>query len=89
LKANNVYYFFPTTHGFGRSGIPDVVCCVAGKFLGIECKAGKNQPTELQKWEIDAIRASGGKAVVINEANLTTLGTLLKEMTDESAGKSY
>jgi Holliday junction resolvase len=43
LKTRGVYYFFPATYGFGRSGVPDIVCCVRGKFLGIECKAGDYQ----------------------------------------------
>ena len=37
LKAEGVYYFFPATHGFGRSGVPDIVCCVSGYFLA--CRA--------------------------------------------------
>lgn len=67
LKAEGVYYFFPATHGFGRSGVPDIVCCVNGKFLAIECKAGHNKPTVLQEREIKAIRDSGGVAIVVNE----------------------
>jgi len=37
LKENGVYYFYASTHGFGRSGIPDLVCCANGRFIGIEC----------------------------------------------------
>lgn len=83
LKAQGVYYFSPMTHGFGRSGVPDIICCIDGKFLGIECKAGSNKPTALQEKEMQAIRDAGGRAVVINEHNLTLLGDLLKEMVDE------
>lgn len=83
LKAQGVYYFSPMTHGFGRSGVPDIICCIDGKFLGIECKAGNNKPTALQEKEMQAIRDAGGRAVVINEHNLTLLGDLLKEMVDE------
>jgi len=80
LKAYGIYYFFPATHGFGRSGVPDVICCVSGKFLAIECKAGDNKPTALQEREIAAIKAAGGIAVVVNELNLTMLAGLLKDM---------
>mgnify|MGYP000208024567 CR=1 FL=1 len=82
LKAQGIYYFSPMTHGFGRSGVPDIICCIDGKFLGIECKAGNNKPTALQEKEMQAIRDAGGRAVVINEHNLTLLGDLLKEMVD-------
>lgn len=67
LKEEAVYYFFPATHGFGRSGVPDIVCCVNGRFLAIECKAGNNKPTVLQLREIDNIRHSNGVALVVNE----------------------
>lgn len=80
LKAENVYYFFPATHGFGRSGVPDIVCCVSGLFLGIECKAGRNKPTELQVREIEAIRRSGGVAVVANEENWDEVQLLVQKM---------
>ena len=65
LREEGIYYFFPATHGYGRSGVPDVICCVAGRFLGIECKAGTNKPTALQVHEIEQIRSSGGVAVVV------------------------
>lgn len=81
LKAYDVYYFFPATHGYGRSGVPDIICCVAGEFLAIECKAGDNKPTALQEKEMADIRKRGGLAVVINESNLTMLENLLKKLT--------
>ena len=80
LKAAGVYYFFPATHGFGRSGVPDIVCCVNSYFLGIECKAGKNKPTELQVRELEAIRRANGVAVVVNEENWDMLPDLLRKM---------
>jgi len=81
LKAYDVYYFFPATHGYGRSGVPDIICCITGKFVAIECKAGDNKPTALQEKEMADIRKQGGIAVVINESNLTLLENLLKKLT--------
>lgn len=67
LKKCGAYYFFPATGGYGRSGVPDIVACLNGKFVGIECKAGKNTLTELQRKELKAIRAAGGVAIVVRE----------------------
>jgi hypothetical protein len=78
LKDLGVYYFFPTTYGMGRSGVPDIICCTNGKFLGIECKAGGNKPTVLQEREMAAIRTAGGIAVVINEENLHEVGRIVQ-----------
>jgi Holliday junction resolvase len=80
LRDNNVYYFYASTHGFGRSGIPDLVCCVGGKFVGIECKAGSNKPTELQLRELRAIQAAGGRSLVVNESNIHEVSEVINEL---------
>ena len=67
LKGVGAYYFYPVTGGFGRSGVPDIVGCLNGKFFGIECKAGKNKPTPLQLKNLADIAATGGVALVVNE----------------------
>lgn len=87
LKENNVYYFFPGTHGYGRSGVPDIVCCVDGKFLAIECKAKVNTVTALQEREIKKIQTANGIALVVNESNMDLVrGTLklIKEPNEET-----
>lgn len=78
LKANGVYYFFPATYGMGRSGVPDIICCVDGRFLAIECKAGDNKPTALQEREMSAITTAGGSAIVVNEKNLHQVGQVIQ-----------
>jgi len=80
LKAHGVYYFFPATHGFGRSGVPDIVCCVRGRFLGIECKAGENKLTALQERELEAIKQAKGCTLVIREDNINLVDVLLNDM---------
>jgi Holliday junction resolvase len=83
LKQYGAYYFFPATHGYGRSGVPDIVCCIKGKFLAIECKAGKGETTALQDKEINAIRTAQGVAAVARETNLDMIEQILKELTHE------
>jgi len=78
LKENNVYYFFPGTHGYGRSGVPDIVCCVDGKFMAIECKAKRNNLTTLQENEIKNIQAASGIALVVNETNMDLVRGAIK-----------
>ena len=80
LKNEGAYYFFPATHGYGRSGVPDIIACVNGRFLAIECKAGGNKPTALQVREIENIRLAGGVAVVANEENWDEVRLLVREM---------
>jgi Holliday junction resolvase len=70
IKKNGAYYFFPATGGYGRSGVPDIVCCYRAVFIGIECKAGNNKPTPLQEAEMAKIRQAQGFTLVVNEQNI-------------------
>ena len=79
LKEYGIWYFFPGNNGFGKSGIPDIVCCVHGCFVGIEVKSGpKRQPTPLQLKCAGEIRASGGWWFLVYDAiTLTELAAFL------------
>lgn len=49
-------------HGslYMKAGIPDIICCYKGLFVGIETKVGRNKQSELQKiHERDILRAKG------------------------------
>ena len=70
LKEHGAFYFTPVTGGFGHSGIPDIVACFKGKFVGIECKAEDKKPTALQNKILEDIRNARGFALVVNESNL-------------------
>ncbi len=70
LKAMGCYYFYPVTGGYGGSGVPDIIICYNGKFIGIECKAGKGKTTALQDKNLRDIMKAGGTAVVVNEDNI-------------------
>ena len=80
LDDIGAYHFSPMTAGYGKSGVPDIIACYKGKFIGIECKAGKNTPTLLQIRNMDEIKRNNGLAIVINEGNIEALLTLVKEI---------
>jgi len=48
-------------HGgpFQSRGLPDIIGCVKGKFIGVELKVPGNKPTELQEAVIDKINKEG------------------------------
>jgi hypothetical protein len=70
LTRLDVWHFFPAANGYGRSAIPDIICCVQGKFLAIECKKEDLQPTAIQHREMLRIIKSGGSAICINAENV-------------------
>jgi hypothetical protein len=61
-----------------NNGTPDILACLNGRFIGIEAKAGKNKPTDLQTLNLKRIDEAGGLALVINEENLNQLEFILE-----------
>lgn len=68
LKRRGIWYYMPVTYGMGVVGIPDILCCWHGLFIGIETKApGKRKNvTPNQQARLREIRAAGGVAVVVD-----------------------
>jgi len=65
LAKYKIWYFMPSMSGFGRAGIPDFICCIRGRLLGIETKAQKGKLTRIQKIEHQAINDAGGVCIVM------------------------
>jgi len=80
LKTLGAYYFYPVTGGYGASGVPDIVACLKGRFIGIECKANGNKPTALQQMNLDKIATQGGIALVIDETNVNELKGMIENV---------
>ena len=68
--GDEIYYFSPMTGGYGRSGVPDIVISVRGRFVAVECKTTGNKPTALQLKNLEGIVRSGGYAYVIDETSV-------------------
>ena len=49
-----------------KSGVPDLLVCVDGKFVAIEVKTPKtkNNVSKLQKYNLEKIKKCGGIAIV-------------------------
>ena len=80
LDSMKVYYFMPSTGGYGRSGIPDIIGCRNGVFFGIECKANGSKTTALQEREIKRINDAGGCALVVDEVNVEIVPRWLRQL---------
>lgn len=65
LKQKDIYHFKFWGTMYTRAGVPDIIACVNGKFVGIEVKAENGKPSEIQLENVRQIRESGGYAVVV------------------------
>lgn len=56
------YCFAWKEHGgmYGTAGIPDIICCYKGRFIGIEVKRPGGKVSKLQEITIKKVTAAGG-----------------------------
>ena len=83
LNQYEAYSFSPPSNGYGRAGVPDIIACLHGRYIAIECKAGKNKPTLLQIRELDRTTKAGGVALIIRESNINEVATALQSIKEE------
>lgn len=55
------------THGdrFSKKGVPDLIICCNGFFIGCELKAENGKPSELQKHHVELIQKAGGISLIL------------------------
>lgn len=73
-KCYNVKFF---ANGYTKRGVPDILTCVNGWFIGIEVKADAGKPSELQLYNIKKIRESGGFGWVVYPSGWNDLENML------------
>jgi Holliday junction resolvase len=51
-------------HGgmYGTAGLPDVICCINGRFIAFEVKTPSGKLTKLQETTMRKIKDAGGEA---------------------------
>lgn len=65
LDSQGAWYVKFFANSYTKSGIPDILACVNGYFVGVEVKAPNGVPSELQKYNVQKIRESNGFAVIL------------------------
>ena len=67
LKLNGAYAI--KVIQASKAGVPDIICCYKGYFIGIEVKTPKTKynTSELQKLNIEWIQKADGIAIVAYE----------------------
>ena len=65
LDDNGCYHVKFFANAYTKRGVPDILACVNGHFIGLELKAENGKPSELQLYHQQKIRDSGGKAYIL------------------------
>ncbi len=88
LKAQPALFCWKQHGGqFGTTGLPDIICCVSGRFVAFEVKrpAGDGRAggklTKLQEVALGKIQAAGGVAVMVT--SLEDVKTVVKNIQED------
>lgn len=65
LKEHGCWVVKYFGNSFSQNGVPDLLCCIAGRFVAVEVKAEGGRPTRLQEVTVQKIRDAGGMAMIL------------------------
>jgi hypothetical protein len=65
---------------YTKSGIPDLLVCCNGYFLGVEIKASNGEASELQLWNLNQIRKAGGIGIVLYPEQFNLFKSLIVKL---------
>lgn len=78
LKSKGAYYVKYFGNQFSQVGVPDILCCYKGRFIGIEVKNEKGKTSALQDINLEQIKNAGGVSLVAR--SVTDVGKVLEEI---------
>lgn len=64
LRSIDAYYFKHHGNQFSQVGVPDIIACYKGRFIGIEVKNETGKTTPLQDINLKMINKCGGIGIV-------------------------
>ena len=65
LGEQGCWFVKTWSNGIQRQGIPDLLICCNGYFIGAELKAEHGRPSALQIWNVNEINKSGGFGMIL------------------------
>lgn len=78
LRRRGCYVVRTVMGGMGRKGVPDLLVCYRGTFIGIEVKRERGmKPTPLQERNLQEISEAGGLAIVMCPEQMDQLARIL------------
>lgn len=78
LKKEGCYFFKFWGTMYTRAGVPDLIACVNGYFVGIEVKSDIGKPSLIQLQNMIEIHQNKGFAVVVHPEEFEQLKDMIK-----------
>ncbi len=84
LKENGCWFLkYWGGAAYTKKGIPDLLVCCKGRFIGLELKAPNGKPSDLQIFNLRGIDRAGGLAVLLYPKDYD----LFKQLVDDPDDK--
>ena len=83
IEKNNGYVVKFNASAISKIGVPDLLACINGKFVGLEVKKENGKPSEIQLWNIEQIKKSGGIAMVVKPSDYENVEKLIEKLGDD------
>lgn len=78
-NQGNWYVKYWAGAAYTKSGIPDLLVCSRGNFLGIEIKADNGKPSLLQLHNLKKIRDAGGYGLLLYPKDLEQFKKFIRD----------
>lgn len=87
LRSEGAYFVKYFANRNTRSGIPDILACINGYFVGVEVKAEHGSFTPLQEYNLIMIREAGGFGFVLYPSGFEEFKKFVKDLKNEEFSK--
>lgn len=85
LKDEDCYFVKYWGGGaFTKSGVPDILTCCNGYFVGVELKAPNGKPSDLQLHNLNEINKSGGFGILLYPDKFNEFKNFMHVLKNES-----
>lgn len=84
LKDNGCWHVKYFANRMTKSGVPDILACVNGFFVGIEVKASNGHTSELQIYNRESIRKSNGISIIVYPEQWEDFKMLIDDLINRS-----
>ena len=83
LKDEGCYFIKYWGGGeFTKAGVPDILCCCNGCFIGIEVKAPNGKPSPLQIHNLKKIDEAGGYGILLYPKDFEVFKGLIRNLNE-------
>lgn len=80
LESKGAWFVKFFANSFTKAGVPDILTCVNGHFVGIEVKAQNGKPSELQLYNVSKINEAGGFAMILYPSGFGEFKTFIDKL---------